>query len=116
MGIEFIRKKGGAIRKRWENDARKAAIPDLFTKHPECKTRSVLVDLIGGIDVKPKEPLLLKCAGDGLVAMREMVVVGHSKTPPNDLLSIIRESGGCAVGEASKKFDLSGTIEVKVKR
>lgn len=114
MGIEFISKNRGAIRQRWTREARRAAVPDLFTTHPECTTRTVIAEVGDGTRISPREKLVAQCDGERLVFLRDMVPVATNANPPADVHKAIRERG-CAVAEATKIYEKSGTVEVQIK-
>lgn len=116
MGIDFINKKGPAIRKSWTRQARLQAVPDLFTSHPECATRSVIADLAEGVRIAPREEVMVQSSGNRLIALREMVAIAWNDKPPADLLAAIRERGGCALAEAAKIYERSGTVELRIKK
>ena len=115
MGIEFLEKKGATIRKSWNGGARRLAAPDLFTKHPECVTRSVTGEPAPGAQLKAGERLRLECMDQKLLAYRGTTVVVVCEHPAPDLLAAIHDTGGCAVGKMGKMRKRSNTVEIEVK-
>lgn len=116
MGNEFLLKKGAQISKALTLKARRLAQSDLFTKHPECKTRSIIADVLQGARVGPNEAVLLQCSGSRLVILRDMATIAVHEAPPPDVYAAIRDSAGCAIGETLRVNALSGTVEVQIKK
>lgn len=115
MGTEFLQKKGATIKKSWNGGARRLAAPDLFTKHPECVTRSVTGDVAQGSQVKRGEILRLECAGEKLLAYRGTELVVTCERAPPDLVAAMQDTGGCALTQAVKIRKRSNTAELQVK-
>jgi len=112
MGLDFIRLTAPTHRKSWDRSKIELATPDLLTRHPECKTRSVIAVIDQGYEL-PKDTKVAVCVRDKqLIVVRENTVVGRVAEPPPDIYKAIDNSGEVALGRIAKVNHLSGTVDV----
>lgn len=114
MGLDFIRKRGGSFKKSWSGGAAKLSQPSLFTRYPECRSRSVVASFEDNILIDFAVPLVIHVDGASLALVRDTARIGTVLTPPADLLSAIQNVGGCALGRVSQLNPLSGTANVEI--
>lgn len=114
MGLDFIRRAAGTFRKSWSGGATALAQPTLFTKYPECRSRSVVALLENNTKVEVGGQLAVHVVGNSLTLVKETARIGTIATPPPDLFSAIQSAGGCALGRISQFNSLSGTANVEI--
>jgi len=114
MGLDFIRRAARTFTKTWSRGATKLAQPTLFTRYPECRSRSVVAALEENVTVEVGAPLAVHVEGTALALVRETTRVGVVAMPPPDLFTAIQGAGGCALGRVSQINSLSGTANVEI--
>jgi hypothetical protein len=114
MGLDFLRNKARSFRKSWSGGVARLAEPSLFTRYPECHSRSVIASLAQDAAVEVGAPLALHVDGKLLAVVRETTRVGTVSEPPADLLSAITKAGGGASGRISQVNPISGTANVEI--
>jgi hypothetical protein len=114
MGLDFIRRAARTFTKSWSRGAAELAQPTLFTRYPECRSRSVVAALENSASVEVGIPLAVHVDGPSLALVRETTRVGTVSAPPHDLLAAIQGAGGCAMGRISQLNPLSGTAHVEI--
>jgi hypothetical protein len=114
MGLDFIRRAAPSFKKGWTKGAASMAQPTLFTKYPECRSRSIVVTVDDGAQLEVGAPYAIHVDGEALCVVKETARVGKAMTPPPDLFSAIKAVGGCALGRISKINPLSGTADVEI--
>lgn len=114
MGLDFIRARGRTFKKSWSAGASELSTPSLFTRHPECQSRSINASVDAFIGAAAGTCLTVSVEGEQLALVHETRRVGVVTSPPADLLSAIRDSGGCALGEIKRLNPISGTVDVEI--
>lgn len=114
MGLDFIRRAAPTHKKSWKGGAKDLAQPTLFTRYPECRSRSVVVSLDEGSKAEIGAALAVFVDGESLALVKETTRIGVAAAPPPDLFSAIQGAGGCAVGRISQVNPLSGTVHVEI--
>jgi len=90
MGLDFIRRRAKTFTKTWSRGRTDLAQPTLFTRYPECRSRSVLL------------------------LVRGTTQIGSASSPPPDLMAAICKAGGNALGQVARINPISGTADVEV--
>jgi len=114
MGLDFIRRRAKTFTKTWSRGRTDLAQPTLFTRYPECRSRSVLVDLAPNAGVSAGTRLLLCARGADLLLVRGTTQIGSASSPPPDLMAAICKAGGNALGQVARINPISGTADVEV--
>jgi hypothetical protein len=114
MGLDFIRRAAPSFTKSWNRGARELADPSLFTRLPECRTRTVVATLNDGVNVPAGTQLAARLHKSKLLLIRETTPVGHVDAPPADVVRVIQDAGGCAVASIARIKPLSGTADVEI--
>lgn len=114
MGLDFIRRATKTFIKTWNRGASQLARPTLFTRYPECRTRSVIATLNEQVNIPNGVQLTVHAEAKRLVLVREIHRVGLVEIPPADLFKAIQESGGCANARITRVNPLSGTADVEI--
>src|ERR1700741_667489 len=107
MGLDFIRRVARSFKKSWTGGATALSQPTLFTKYPECRSRSVVASIDDGASLEIGGAYAVHVDGRSLCLVKETAKVATAHTPPPDLFSAIKDSGGCALGRVSKINPLS---------
>lgn len=114
MGLDFIRRAAKTFTKTWNRGASELARPTLFTRYPECRTRSVVASLHEPATIPNGAQLTVCAEASGLVLVHETRRVGIVDAPPADLFKAIQQTGGCASAQITRINPLSGTADVEV--
>lgn len=114
MGLDFIRRAARTFTKSWSRSATELAQPTLFTRYPECRSRSIVVALESNVNVDIGALLAVHVDGTSLTIVKETTSVGVVAAPPHDLFTAIQGAGGCALGRVSQLNPLSGTANVEI--
>ena len=114
MGLDFIRRAAPTFKKSWSGGASTLAQASLFTRYPECRSRSVVATIHDNSGIEAGAIYAVHVDGDALCLVRETAKVATSQTPPADLFSAIKQSGGCALGRVAQINPLSGTADVEI--
>jgi len=114
MGLDFIRRAAPTFVKSWNHGKTELAQPTLFTRYPECRTRSVVAQLNDGFELTPGTRLVICADATTLLLVNETTRIGVVETPPADLFRAIQQSGGCALGQVVRLNPLSRTVDVEV--
>jgi hypothetical protein len=114
MGLDFIRRRAKTFTKSWLRNRDGLAQPTLFTRYPECRSRSVVVDLDANADVAAGSRVLVCARGEKLLMVQGTSQVGATSRPPADLLGVIHQAGGNALGHVIRINPISGTADVEV--
>lgn len=114
MGLDFIRRAARSFTKSWNHGANTLAQPTLFTRYPECRTRSVIVQLDDHVVLPLGSQLMVCSQTTSLILVHETTQVGIVHTPPPDLFRAIQDAGGHAVGQIACVNPLSGTADVEI--
>jgi len=114
MGLDFIRRAARSFTKSWNRGATELSQPTLFTRYPECRSRSVVAAIENNAAVEVGAPLAVHVEGPSLALVRETTRVGTVSSPPHDLFTAIQGAGGCAMGRVSQLNPLSGTAHVEI--
>ena len=114
MGVDFCRNKTRSFKKSWSGGAAKLSEPTLFTRYPECRSRSVLASLVGSANLQIGTELVVHVDGSSLALVRDTARVGTVPQPPADLLTAINGAGGCALGRVSQLNPMSETANVEI--
>lgn len=114
MGLDFIRRAAPAFTKAWDRNKENLAQPTLFTRYPECRTRTVIADLSERADLTAGANVIVCVKGPELVLVSKNEGIGVIREPPADLHSAIRDAGDCALGQVTRLNPLSGTADVEI--
>jgi hypothetical protein len=115
MGLDFIRRAARTFTKSWSRGARDLAQPTLFTRYPECRTRTIIAQLDeGGVALSSGTQLAICSEGQQLLLVLGTARVGVVESPPADLFRAIQSAGGCALGSLASINPLSGTADVEI--
>src|SRR5258708_11839749 len=114
MGLDFIRRAAPTFTKSWNRGANELAQPTLFTRYPECRTRTVVAQLDERAALAPGAHLAICTRASALILVHETMQVGVVEAPPADLFRAIQEAGGCALASLSRINPLSGTADVEI--
>ncbi|MCY4641148.1 MAG: hypothetical protein OXC41_00365 [Gammaproteobacteria bacterium] len=114
MGLDFIRRAAPSFAKSWNRNKDMLAEPTLFTRYPECRTRTAIADLAQNADLSEGENIIV-CAKDSkLILVSGNTQVGIIEQPPSDLKSAIHNEGDCVLGYVRRINPLSGTADVEI--
>jgi hypothetical protein len=114
MGLDFIRRAAPTFQKSWDRGRTALAQPTLFTRYPECRTRSVIAEFDDGIRPGPGTTVAVCLSQKELVLVAGITRMGIVRNAPPDLLNAIASSGGCALGHVVSINPLSGTADVEI--
>lgn len=116
MGVDFIRRTAKTFTKSWSNNkVRELSNPTLFTRTPECRTRTAIAQLNDRANLPPGTELSAWVRDATLILVHETVQVGVIDQPPPDIFRTVREAGGCALTRLGQLNPLSGTADVEFK-
>jgi len=113
MGLDFIRRAASTFKKSWNRGASELARPTLFTRYPDCRTRSVVAVLEENANLSAGMPLAAHLDGQTLALVHETTRVAVVTSPPHDLFEAIRGIGGCATSHVVQVNPSSGTANVE---
>jgi hypothetical protein len=114
MGLDFLRRTAKNSTKAWDRSKTELSVPTLFSQQPDCQTRTVLAEF-DGVMPAAGDALTLHVQDRNMMVVHENTCVGRVGNPPADLLTAIRDAGGCALGHVRQINQLSGTCDVEVK-
>ncbi len=114
MGLDFIRRSAKTFTKSWDRNRTELAQPTLFTRYPECRSRSLIADIADGAGVSQGSPILVCARGAELVLITGTTQVGAVPHPPSDLLSAVEQAGGNALGRVTRINPISRTADVEI--
>lgn len=115
MGQDKMKQMSPSFEKGWRGGGEDLAKSDLFTRHPECKTRSVLVTIERADGVAAGDAVVLQVQDDALIIRKTETRIGVAASPPSDVASAIVASGGYANGVVGDLHSLSGTADIILK-
>ena len=114
MGIDFIRRRAKTFTKAWNRNRVDLAQPTLFTRYPECHSRSIVADFVSNDRVSIGASVMVRASGTELVLVDGLTSIGTVSNPPYDLMTAINEAGGHALGHITKINPISGTVDVEI--
>jgi hypothetical protein len=114
MGLDFIRRRAKTFTKTWSRNRTDLARPTLFTRYPECRSRSVIADLASDAGISQGTRVLVCARGAELLLVSGTTQIGAASRPPSDLLSAIHQAGGNALGHVTRINPISGTADVEI--
>jgi hypothetical protein len=114
MGLDFIRRAARSFTKGWDRSQKDLAQPTLFTRYPECRTRTINSELNDHVHVTAGEQVMVCVQGDALTLVRETTQIGVVNSPPPDLFRAVRDAGDCALGHVVQINPLSRTADVEI--
>ncbi len=114
MGIDFIRRAAPNFTKAWNRGKELLTDPTLFTRYPECRSRTVIADLMKNSGLTAGIEVIVCVNGSNLILVIGNTKVGVINRPPSDLLKAIHDVGDCVLGRISRINSLSGTADVKI--
>jgi hypothetical protein len=114
MGLDFIRRAAPTFTKGWDRGKTDLSNPTLFTRYPECRTRTTVAHLDDSAEAQASEHVAVCVRGSGLILVRETTQIGHIDSVPPDLFRAIDAAGGCALGLLVRINPLSGTADVEI--
>lgn len=97
MGLDFIRARAKTFKKSWDRHRLDLSTRTLFTRDVVYSSRAALATATDD-GLEAGTPLIVRCRGDRLIAYIELMPVAEFINPPPDLINLVREGGGCAVG------------------
>ena len=112
MGMDFIDKTKGTLKKGWDRSRTKLCEANLLTRFPEVVNRSLLADSVDGVPVAVGDTLIVEFRNDALYAFRELTPAARFRDPPEDVVRMVREVGGCAKGTVANVHDISRTVSI----
>ena len=113
MGIDFIKRVAPTFSKAWNRNKKDLALPTLFTRYPECHTRTVIADLSQDADLKVGSDIVVCAKGAKLILISGNTQTGVIQQPPTDLMTAIHEAGDCALANITRINPLSRTADVE---
>jgi len=114
MGLDFIRRRAKTFTKSWNRNKAELARPTLFTRYPECRSRSVIADLTESAGLSEGSQVLVAAHGTQLALISGTTQIGTAAHPPSDLMSAIHQVGGNALGHITRINPISGTADVEI--
>ena len=115
MGLDFIRRTAKTFTKSWDRNKTELAQPTLFTRYPECRSRSLVADIADGAAVLSQGArILVSTRGTELVLITGTTQIGAVQNPPSDLFAAVRQAGGNALGRVTRINPISGTADVEI--
>jgi len=116
MGIDFILRCAPNFEKGWSEGLRELAAPDLFTKQPELKGRTLLAHPVEGFEFAMARDYLLQIVDNRLCVLCESRIVGTIQDPPQLLIEVLQnEAHGVTVGEVTKVHVITGVADIHLK-
>lgn len=114
MGLDFIRRAAPTFIKSWNHGLRELAVPNLFTRTPGSRARSVVAEseganLVSGSDVT------VASEGQSLVVLQGTHPVGRCKSAPDEVVQTIAQVGGIAHGKIGTVYPISGMFDVDLR-
>jgi hypothetical protein len=114
MGVSFIVKTGGGIKKGWDKAKRQLSIDELqFTCPPES-IRTVQATPVNSSEIETGQQLAIKEDKGSLLMLSKGNVVGICKTPPPSVLDGLTNLGGYGVGKVDRVKKISGFWDVVI--
>lgn len=114
MGVDFIHKAAKSFRKGLDQSRIDLCTPDLFTKHPDRKTRAYAATIQANHKLSPGEDLCVRFYGKKIVAQRGMDIVAEFNTAPTELVEALKNSYGEACGTVQEIYEMADTAEITV--
>jgi len=114
MGLDFIRRRAKTFTKAWNRNRTDLAQPTLFTRYPECRSRSFIADLSVDAGLSQGANVVVCSRGSELLVVSGTTQLGAATNPPSDLLNAIHEDGGYVLGRVARINAISGTADVEV--
>lgn len=105
MGVDFIRERAQGFTRSWDRHRVDLATRSLFTRDPGCLPRAAIATTSTMRTILPGTVLIVRWEHGGLVAYEELTPVARFVDPPPEVISSIRECGGCAKGEVTVVHD-----------
>jgi hypothetical protein len=115
MGMDFIEKAKGSLKKTWDRSRVKLGTPDLLTKYPTTVERSFLADRIGDAPVTVGENVVVQLCEDGVFAYSQLTATARFRDVPSDVLQMVREGGGCINGVVTAIHEVSCTTSITLR-
>ena len=114
MGLDFIRRAAPSFTKAWNHSKETLTEPTLFTRYPECRTRTVIADLMQSTGLTAGAKVVVCAKASKLILVAGNVQIGVIQQPPSDLQKAIHDAGDCALGQINRINPLSGTADVEI--
>lgn len=114
MGLDFLRRTAKSSRKAWDHGKQELSNSTLFSGQPPCQTRTVLAEADDGTNPCVGETVTLHISDQDMLLVREKTPIGKVPSPPSDLVTGMRDAGGCALGHIRQVNHLSGTVDVEI--
>ena len=114
MGLDFSRRAARTFTKGWNKGAEELSRPNLFTRYPECRTRTVVANLVNGATLTPESKIMVMCDSTRLLVLQDLTPVACVDSPPPDLFRAISQDAGYAAGSIVRINPLSGTVDVAI--
>jgi hypothetical protein len=115
MGMDFIDKTKGNLKKGWDRSRAALSKTNLLTKFPEAVNRSLLADAVGDAPIAVGDRLVIQFHDSVLMAFRELTPAARFCDPPDDVLQMVRDAGGCANGVVATVYDVSRTLSITLR-
>jgi hypothetical protein len=114
MGADFIEKATPSFKKAWDRARVALATADLFTREPNCASRTATAEIIGCSKLHVGDRLTVERDELGLVALRGTAEVARFAKPSEELIKAVDSSCGIAKGVVEQVHDLAGVAEISL--
>lgn len=114
MGAEFIEKATKVFQKSWDKERIALSTADLFTRTPDCATRTAKADIIKGESLTLGEHLTVEAQDGKLIARKGMSSVAQFSNPPSEIVNAVAASCGIAKGIVEQVHPLAGVAEISL--
>ena len=114
MGADFIEKATPSFKKSWDRARVALSTADLFTRTPECASRTAAADIIDGARLKVGDRLTVEMQGNQMIARQGNNDVAHFINPASELLNAVTTSCGIAKGTVKEIHSIAKVAEISL--
>ena len=112
MGLDFITQKARGFRKLWDEGRAALATPDLLPSEEEWEDQHVLFDVHDWCALIEGEELVVQVTGSSLIALRGQDAVATAGTPPESVMTAIRQTRGYVLTRVARFSAVSRTADL----
>jgi hypothetical protein len=112
MGISFIVKTKGGIKKGWDMAKRQLSIDELQFDCPAESIRTVQAIPVNFGEIETGQEFAVKESDGSLLMLSKGRIIGVCESPPLSVLDGLTNLGGYGVGKVDRVKKLSGFLDV----
>lgn len=114
MGSDFIEKATPSFKKSWDRHRVELEKSDLFTKQPTCAARTATARIIGKVQLRVRDNLIVEIRDGSLIVMQGNSPVAQFDAPPQEIMEAVKDSCGIAKGTVEQVYNLSGMVDISL--